>query len=150
MRLRNTAPAVKFRAEFPEWMEPKGAAFIEIDARPAGQVNSAFMAAQEEIALAHAIRGEEIGDAATPAQIKTIREFGRDLIAVIFDTCVITWRTNLIDDETGQTLTCDRETFLALADVRIGAVSQVFVDFQQAIADAGKKVLQDTEATVKN
>ena len=149
MRLRTIAPIVKFRAELPAWMEPKGVAFIEIDARPAGEVNTAFMAARDEVVLAHKVSGTD-HDLETVEGIRANRAFGAAWIGAIYDTCVIGWRTNLIDDATGNALATDRDTFLDLADVRIADVSKVFLDFQKAIIDAGAKVIADTEATTKN
>jgi len=140
LRLRNTAAAVKFRAGMPAWMEPKGAAYIEIDARPAGQINTAFMAARDEVTMAHRVRE-------TPEEQ---RAFALDWIGAIYDTCVLSWRTNLIDDTTGQVLTCDRPTFLELADVRVAEVAKAMLDFQAAILEAGQKIIDDTEATIKN
>jgi hypothetical protein len=142
IRLRNTAPAVNFRADLPAWMEPKGAAYIEIDARPAGRINNAFMAGMEAAQFAHRI--------AEGADDRAKQEFGKATFAVVYDTCVLEWRTNLINDETGEALTCDRDTFLELADVRVAEVSRAFMDFYSALMDAGKRAIEDTEATVKN
>ncbi len=142
LKLRNVAPAVKFRVDLPAWMEPKGAAFLEIDARPAGRINTAFMAAQEEVQFARKVAGDD--------DYKAKREFGQAWIGMLFDTCVIEWRTNLINDETGQPLPCDRATFIELADVRVAEISRAFVDFQTAILDAGTRAIEETEAAVKN
>lgn len=147
MRLRNTGTVVNFRAALPAWMEPAGQAFIEIDARPAGRINSAFIAACEAAELANKLRAKPENDA---DRIMAMQEHGRDLMAAVYDTCVVEWRTNLVDDETGNALTCDRATFLELADVRIAEVSDAFRGFVEAIKAAGQKVLDDTEATAKN
>jgi hypothetical protein len=141
MRIRNTAPTVKFRAEMPAWMEPRGAAFLEIDARPAGQINTAFMAAVDAAKSARAARDE------SP---ESQRAFAMDFIGAVYDTCVITWRTNLIDDETGQPLTCDRATFMEVADLRVSEISKAILDFQTAILEAGQRVIADNEAATKN
>lgn len=138
LRLRNTAAAVKFRADLPAWLGQ--GAFIEIDARPAGQINTAFMAARDEVATAHKTR-----DTAEEQ-----RAFAQDWFAAIYDTCVLAWRTNLINDESSEPLTCDRDTFLELADVRVSEISKAFLDFQTMILEAGQKVIADTESTIKN
>lgn len=147
LNLRTTAATVKFRAALPKWMEPKGQAFIEIDARPAGRINSAFMAAREEMTLAHMLRPEAVTDA---EKLIAAQAYGRDAMAAIYDTCVLSWRTNLIDDGTGATLTCDRETFLALADVRIAEVSDALRAFVEQAVAAGDRVIEETEAATKN
>jgi hypothetical protein len=149
--IRTTAPLVKFRATLPAWMEPKGQAFIEIDARPAGKVNTPYLAAREGVVLAHRVRGNpEAASEPTVESIKASREFGRDWIAMIYDTCVMEWRTNLIDNATGQTLTCDKATFLDLAEVRVEEIAKAMTDFQEQLLTAGEAVLADTEATIKN
>jgi len=143
MRLRVTAPTVKFRAELPAWIDPKGTAFIEIDARPAGVINTEFMAAREEVSLAHVLADGE-------KDLRKIRAVNRDWIAAIYDTCVIAWRTNLVDGDTDQPLTCDRDTFLALAEVKVSEIAKAFIDFQKEIVEAGERVVAETQATIKN
>ena len=154
MRLMPTFPMVKFRVELPERMG-KGL-FIEIDGKPSGSVNPDFMAARERADLVRRVwkaRVDAITDAGEKviAQDEADREFGREWIGgVIYDTCVAAWRTNLKDLETGIPLAHDRDTFIALADVRIVEVSKAFLDFQTACLEAGAAVLADTEATIKN
>ena len=142
LKLRNVAPAVTFRADLPGWMEPKGAAYLLIEARPAGRINTAFMAAQEEIVFARKIEGED--------DVNSKREFGRAWIGMLHDTCVLRWETNLINDETGEALTCDRATFVELAEVRVAEISKAFLDFQTAVMEAGERAIKEVEATVKN
>jgi hypothetical protein len=142
LKLRNVAPAVTFRADLPVWMEPKGAAYLLIEARPAGLINTAFMAAQEEILFARKIEGED--------DVNSKREFGRAWFGMLHDTCVLRWETNLINDETGEALTCDRATFVELAEVRVAEISKAFLDFQTAVMEAGKRAIKEAEATVKN
>jgi hypothetical protein len=142
LKLRNVAPAVTFRADLPGWMEPKGAAYLLIEARPAGRINTAFMAAQEEIVFARKIEGED--------DVNSKREFGRAWIGMLHDTCVLRWETNLINDETGEALTCDRATFVELAEVRVAEISKAFLDFQTAVMEAGERAIKEAEATVKN
>lgn len=153
IRLRNTAPLVKFRAEFPAHWEPKGAAFIEIDARPAGRINTAFMAAREEVILSHPLR--DLREVArerevTPDDIRSVRAFNRAWVAMTYDTCVITWRTNMIDDATMQPLTCDAATFLELAEMPVDEMAAAFLRFQADLQEAGEKAIAETEATIKN
>lgn len=152
MRLRSTGATVAFRADLPAWLEPKGAAFIEITARPMGRCNTAFMAARESAVLSHRMRTGDApeSEVETVEQFQHKREFGREWMCAIYDTCVISWRTNLVDDETGAALACDRDTFIELADLRIAEIGKVFLDFQTALMEAGAKVIADTEATIKN
>ena len=156
LTLKTTETAiVKHRATLPAWIEPKGAAFIEIDGRPAGRINQAFMAARERIDLARRIREAGAQAITDPGEAVKAKDeagsgFARDWYGVVYDTCVVGWRTNLLDGETGKPLTCDRDTFMALVGVPIAEVSQVFLSFQAAILEAGKQVEEDTEATIKN
>lgn len=146
-------PMVKFRADLPAWM---GAGlFIEIDSRPSGRVNQAFMTAREAVNLARRVRAAGVDAATDPgekvrAQDDAGREFGKDWCGCVYDTCIIEWRTNLVDAETGRVLTCDRATFIELFDVKIAEISEAFIKFLKEIEKAGDDVAADTEATIKN
>lgn len=154
MRIKTPELAlVKFRADLPVWMG-KGL-FIEIDGRPSGRINQDFMAARERVDLAQRVWAAQIDAIADPgekvkAKDEAATDFGQEWLGVIYDTCVIAWRTNLVDAETNKPLTCDRATFLDLASVRITEIARAFIDFQTAVLEAGAKVVADTEATIKN
>ena len=156
LKLQTTeTPLVHFRADLPAWLEPKGAAFIEIESRPAGQINQPFMAACEGVNLALRMREaaiEKITDPseAVKARADASRQFGRDWLGAVYDTCITSWLCNLVDQDAGRPVTCDRETFLALADVPIEQIGEAFAGFQKAISDAGKAALAETDATIKN
>ena len=148
-------PLVRFRADLPAQLEPVGKAFVEIDARPAGMVNQAFMAARDKLAQAAKIREmrmARIEDEVDRAIAKedSDRTSGAEWLGLVYDTCVIAWRTNLIDGETDQPLTPTRETFLDLADVRIPQVADMFVRFQTEVLQAGADAAEADAATIKN
>ena len=148
MRLRNTGTTITFRADLPAWLEPTGAAFIEVTARPMGRVNSAYMAARETAMLAYQIEAGE--DAEPAAKLAATKRLGMAMMAAVYDACVVSWSVNLINDETGEALQADRDTFLELADTKITEIGKAFLDLQNALLEAGAKVLADTEATIKN
>lgn len=148
-------PLVRFRADLPAQLEPVGAAYVEIDARPAGVVNQAFMAGRDKMAQAAKIREmrlariEDEVDRAI-AKDESDRIGGADWLGLVYDTCVIAFRTNLIDGDTDQPLSATRETFLALADVRLAAVSDMFLRFQAEVLQAGADAAEADAATIKN
>lgn len=148
LNLRTSAPMVKFRADLPEWFVP--GAFVEIDARPLGRVNSAYMAAMDEARINHRMRmgNETPGDVLTPEQERATRASTREWYGVIYDTCVMAWRTNL-EDEAGP-LECNRANFLELAGTPIAELTAMFNAFVAQAAEACNVVLADTEATIKN
>lgn len=141
-------PLVRFRADLPKWLEPVGAAYIEIDARPAGVVNQVFLAGQDRIVTAQRIRDTAAAD--DTAKSAAAKETGLDWLGLVYDACVLGWRTNLIDAETNGPIEPTRATFMDLADVRIPHVTQMFINFQTAILKAGDDAAADDEATIKN
>lgn len=79
---------------------------------------------------------------------KIEREVGVKMFEAIYDACVVDWFTSIEND--GKPMICDREHFLALADVRIGEISQFYMDFAKYVDDLGNFRAKMDKETEKN
>lgn len=152
-------PTVSFRRVLPDYLGPDGEeCFIEFNARAGGRINPAFVEMSEKALMnlrvaqrkLHKITDdEEFVKADKDASSKA----GRQSFAVLYDTCVIDWTSNIqTEDEDGKVsaITCDRATFLALTDEPIPELADAIVDFQAKVKEAGEAVTKDDDDTVKN
>lgn len=76
------------------------------------------------------------------------RQVGLKMFEAIYDACVVEWWTNIEDD--GKPMKCNRENFMALADVRISEISQFFMDFARYVDELGNFRSDIDKETVKN
>lgn len=136
-------PLVRFREELPAWLQPTGKAYLEIDARPIGKVNLPFMAGRNAWAQAKAAADKG-------AEAPVTDDQGRDWLELIYDTAVIAWRTNLINDDTKEPVEPTRESFLELAQLPLVELQTMFLRFQNEAMKAATDVLAADEATLKN
>lgn len=149
-------PLVTFRRKLPEYLGPGGECFIEVDARAGGVVNIAYSAASEQLMLSARVKDRTTqkltdDDAAfIAAQDAAVRSIYLDRFGVLYDTCVIDWRTNIVDADTGKPLACDRATFLALYEARVPEIGAAMVALEKAALEAGAAVLAEDEATLGN
>lgn len=148
-------PAVTFRADLPDYLAGGKSCFIEVDARAAGQINLAYAQAldrqQQRLRILAMQRDKLKGEpeAYVKAQDRDHEELGLMAVAAIYDACVIEWRSNILND--GQPITCDRETFLALAKVRdVPEISTALQDLRRQCIEAGNILKQHQDDTVKN
>lgn len=162
IRLRKRElPSVKFRRVLPEYLGPGGECFIEIEARPAGSLNPAYVAAVEDVMRGFRLTSRKLeklnkadDDAGfVAADEKAAMEVTRNRWGALYDACVIGWTSNIqTEDDNGNTaaITCDRATFLALTEERIPTIANALIDFEAACKDAGKAIQEDDEALAKN
>jgi len=152
-------PTVEFRAVLPEEFGPGGECFIEIDARAAGPMNGPFVMAVEAAIQRHRIGMRKLSktddDAAYVAADRKLADATtRARLMALYDHCIIEWRSNiqvLDDKDNAQDITCDRESFLDMADMRgVPEIVGSLADFEAACMEAGKMASEDDEATVKN
>ena len=74
---------------------------------------------------------------------------GREMMGVLYDACVIEWRSNIVDGDAP--ITCDRERFLALADVvAVPEIASALREFAEEAIRVGKAIAEDDEQTEKN
>lgn len=150
-------PTVRFRREFPEYKAAFGeVAFLEIDARPAGYVNPAYIAATEPLRTETALRQAKLDgikdDAVAAIEFNAATGWQPmiDHLVAIFDTCVIDWRCSFKDGDGPIAIT--REKFLELAQ-EVGSslfLRLAMVDFIRDVQAAGEAAMLEIQAIVKN
>lgn len=158
LRPRDTA-LINFRRDLPDFLSDGAPCFIEIDARPGGAVNPVYMAGMDNLRLKQQIIDRQYAarqdekDADEIARIEQrheagIRAFLRDRAALLYDACVIEWRSNILDGKAP--IVCDRERFLGLFEARVPEIATALVEFEVECLEAGRIVAQRDEDLEKN
>lgn len=154
MRLKSREiPLVTFRRVLPDFLGPGGECFIEVDARAGGSVNVAYMAAAEQLDITARIYDRQTARITDDADFvrenrRVVASVVKERFAMIYDTCVIEWRSNIVDGD--GPIVCNRANFLALTEERVPELAAAFIDIERAVLDAGRLVLADDEDTLKN
>lgn len=148
-------PLVQFRRALPEFLGPGGECWIEVDARAGGVVNPEYMAGQEQLTLRARVldrQREKLEDdgAFVHTGHKNLLSVLQGRFGVLYDTCVIDWRTNIVDADTGLSLDLTRANFLALTEVRVPEISAAMVELEAEVLKAGRIVRAEQDDTVKN
>lgn len=147
-------PLVNFRRVLPAFLGPDGEeCFIEVDARAGGAVNQPYLHAAEKLLLTARVMDRKNGKIeddkkAVQAQFDATRDVTRRRFGVIYDACVIEWRSNILDG--GDPIKCDRENFIELTEAKVPEISAAMTDLEREILEAGKIVLDETEGLEKN
>ncbi|APX88644.1 hypothetical protein BV394_01950 [Brevirhabdus pacifica] len=146
-------PLVNFRRVLPEFLGPGGECFLEVDARPGGSINPAYIAGAEALMLRGSVAQRrlerETDDEAYVSQgYKAAQEITLERLGLLYDACVIEWRTNIQDD--GKDLVCDRANFLALCEARVPEIAEAVADLEGALVEAADDVDASDKATEKN
>lgn len=146
-----------FRREFPEhlaYLASDGPAYIEIICRAGGYLNPKLQRLNDEIELHRNVRTFEMIEISkdrtkyAEASNKLAKEIGRMRFEAFYDACVVSWATNIEND--GGPMPCDKDHFVALADVKIDEISNFFVEFARYVEDVTKFVAKADEETEKN
>lgn len=146
-----------FRREFPahlDYLADKGPAYIEILCRPGGYLNPKLQKLNEEIELHRNVRTFEMieisKDRAKYAKASNdlATELGRMRFEAFYDACVVEWSTNIEND--GKPMPCDKDHFMALADVRIDEISEFFMEFAKYVEKVTNFVAKADEEAEKN
>jgi len=87
-------------------------------------------------------------DKYTKFKFDSDKEVGKKLFEALYDTCVVSWETNIQND--GTKMKCDKEHFLELADVKINELSEFFMDWAKYVDELGNFRQEVEEETVKN
>ena len=146
-------PLVRFRHVLPEFLGPGGECYLEVDARAGGAINSAWMAATEQLALRARIMDRKVNEVKDPDAFVRQDHSNRlavvkETFGVIYDTCVLEWRTNIVDGDAP--LTTTRANFLELTEQRIPELAEAFAALKKAVMEAGAAVVEDDKGIIKN
>lgn len=132
----------------------EGQAFIGIKCRAGGWANPELIKMRDDIQVWRqskilgmaSVSDEPQSYAEQHAEIE--KEIGMKMFEAIYDACVVEWWTNIEDD--GKPMVCNRDNFIALADVRIDEISQFFLDFASYVDNLANFRAEIDRATVKN
>lgn len=147
-------PLVTFRRDLPDFLAGGEPCYIEIEARAGGYVNPAYVKAMEDLQIAARIMDrkraalENDPEAFVRAAHDDPRVIGRMRFGVLYDTCILAWRTNILDD--GKPAETTRANFIALAEAPVGEIATMLFDLEKEIIAAGNLLKEDQDATVKN
>lgn len=136
------------------FLSSDGDAFIGIKCRAGGWANPELIKMRDEIqvwrqtqVLSMAKSSDDV-DAYAEINAKLEKEIGRKMFEALYDACVVEWWTNIDDD--GKPMKCNRDNFIALADVRIDEISKYFVDFANYVDELANFRADMDKATAKN
>jgi hypothetical protein len=159
LKLKKRAlPSVKFeRDNLPVELADEGAeaCFIKIEARAAGPINPEYVSAIEDVSLNIRVmraKSEAKDDPEDRVRFedKGVREAMRQRCAALYDSCVISWETNVADAGTDKPIAPNRDNFLALFDVRIPEIADALSEFERECVEAGQIIADEDEETGKN
>jgi hypothetical protein len=146
-----------YRREFSDeltFLSEEDKTWIEIKCRAGGWANPDLVRLRDDIQTYRQAKSIEsaklIKDTAKYAEMSasTDKEVGRKLFEAIFDACVISWDTNIKND--GKAMHCDKDHFLALADIRINEISEYFMEFAKYVDELSNFRAEADGETEKN
>lgn len=153
LRKRDLAE-VEFRRDLPSYLADGEKCYIRFSARAGGAINPAYMAGIEaNLTKARAadrrVSKIEDDEEHVKAQKEAGREAARQRLALLYDACVISWETNILNGDAP--VDCNRENFLALAEVKgVPEIVSAIFDLEKKCLEAGVEAQQADEELVKN
>ena len=147
-------PHFTFRRDLPEYLADGSACYIEIDARAGGPLNPGYVTGMDAVGSRGKVMDRKLKAEGDPEKYVDLERrerdaIGREMMGVLYDACVIEWRSNIVDGDAP--ITCDRERFLALADVvAVPEIASALREFAEEAIRVGKAIAEDDEQTEKN
>lgn len=150
---RINLPEVSFRRILPSYLAGGKECFLEVAARAGGAINPAWHTEQEHLYLMASgrdRRADKIVDDAEYAarNAENVRAVISARAALLYDTCVVSWSSNVMDD--GKTIANTREKFIELCLAPVLEIALAVTDLQTAIIAAGQDAMAEVEASIKN
>ena len=132
----------------------EGSAYMKIKCRAGGWANPELIKMRDEIQVWR--QSKVLGMAGimdNPEQYAEQnadieRQVGQKMFEALYEACVVEWSTNIEDN--GKPMKCNKDNFVALADVRIEEIAKFFVDFAKFVDDLANFRADIDQATVKN
>lgn len=147
-------PSVKFRRELPDFLADGKPCFIDIEARAAGPINIAYFEGMERVALNANVMDRAVGrikdddDQFVSQNNRNMKTVILSRFGVLYDACVIEWKTNILDGD--KPVESTRENFMALCEAKIPEIANAISDFELACLEAGETTEKEDGETVKN
>lgn len=146
-----------YRREFSDeltFLSDEDKTWIEIQCRAGGWANPNLIKMRDDIQIFKQSKSIEVSKMISEPEkyaeisAKTDRQIGAKLFEAIYESCVISWNTNIQNN--GKSMICDKDHFLALADVRIDELVQYFIDFATYVEDLSNFRAEIDGETEKN
>lgn len=147
-------PTVVFRRTLPGYLAKADQAFIEFEARAGGAINPAYVRAMDAMQLRAQVldakrRDIKDAEAQVEARNRDMEEIGVLRFTALYDSCVIAWKTDILDD--GVPMIANRANFIELCHIRaVPELTAALMEFEAECLKAGEIVKQAQDATVKN
>ena len=128
--------------------------FIEIKCRAGGWLNTDLIKLRDEAELNRQIKTMQAADHVkdrerfTRETSEISKAVGKMQFEALFDACVVAWNTNIQND--GKDMKCDKDHFMALAEVRIEEISKYFLDFAEYVDNLANFIAEADKETEKN
>ena len=128
--------------------------FIEIKCRAGGWLNTDLIKLRDEAELNRQIKTMQAADHVkdrerfTRETSEISKSVGKMQFEALFDACVVAWNTNIQND--GKDMKCDKDHFMALAEVRIEEISKYFLDFAEYVDNLANFIAEADRETEKN
>ena len=145
-----------FKRELPKHLDylSKETTFIEIRCRAGGYINTEWQKLNDEIDSHRQIRTMEVSEhfkdkkkyATEMANMS--KELGEMKLHSLYDACVISWNTNILNN--GKPMKCNKNNFMELAQIRIEEFVNYFVDFSKYVEELGNFINKADEVSEKN
>jgi len=137
---------VEVRRDLPPFLAGGEACYIKIVGLPASRLNLAYVRASDRLvseASAYDKRLESDLKDLPPDEAARRRKEARLAgaamrVGALYDGCVVEWLSNILDD--GNPIACDKEHFLALAEVPLQEIAAAIMDFERECIDAGRAI----------
>lgn len=127
---------------------------LKFACKAGGYLNPALQDAMEQIAVTRKAAQMEIMDLEGEAKAKATNDLysrlGAARFSAIYDHCIESWETNIIDDETSQPLKADADSFMLLATAEIPDISKAFLELASHVESLSQFIRKDDEETEKN
>ena len=137
-----------------DFLADKGKTYISIKCRAGGWANPDLNVMREQVVLYQEMQTLKASkmmddeDKYTKFKSQSEKEVGKKLFEALYDTCVVSWETNIQNDGTKMKL--DKDHFIALADAKINELTQFFMDWAKYVEELGNFRQEVEEETVKN
>ncbi len=149
-----TVNTQEFKADITGLLPKDAKFYVAFNFKPGGAVNPLYTAGLERIRHADLVTERVLGriendESYADAALKAQTERGRQWFGMLYDACIVSWETNILDDD--KPIMATRENFVELASaVFPQSLSQAMASLNAAILQAGRDAEKVDEDTVKN
>ncbi len=151
----NLPDTVTFEAKLPKFLgNGEDEVFFRVVAYPTSGVNPAYQVGMEGlrpkiIANSEKFKDDKPASMITDEELEAMADVGRDRFAVIYNTAVVSWETNILNNGK-RVVEFDCETFMALTQVKLAVIAEMFMAFNDFLTKSAEDLLAFEEKDLKN